>query len=165
MLNPHTFTANIPATIISCLYPIFLFFKTGNPLYFVDVQFEYWEKTGTNIFMIFIDAGKYLFSDFNISCFIDYLLVLFLFIYIFIFMIKNRKEKKYWGMFLYFIFTLIAISSTIKEDPSAVSSIYRYIFCCFPLYFMIKERNINILFLIAITGFVSFMFLLGIHFY
>ena len=53
----------IPATIISCIYPIYLYFKTGNPLYFVDVQFEYWGKIATNIFTVFFKAGKIIFND------------------------------------------------------------------------------------------------------
>ena len=155
----------IPATIISCLYPIYLYIRTGNPLYFVNVQFEYWGKISTNILTLFIDAGKILFNNFNIICFIDYLLVLFLFIYIIVYIIKNRNNKNYWELFVYVIFTLIAISSTIKKDESTVASFYRYIFCAFPLYFMIKEKNLHTCLLIAITGFVSFCFLLGIYFY
>lgn len=155
----------VPATIISCLYPIYLYTRTGNPLYFIEVQFEYWGKISTNIFTLFFDAGKILFSDFNILCFIDYMLVLFLFIYIIVYIFRHRKDKNYWELFTYLVFTLVAISSTIKKDESTVASFYRYIFCCFPVYFMIKEKNLYTCALIAITGFVSFCFLLGIHFY
>lgn len=155
----------IPATIISCLYPIFLYIKTGNPLYFVDVQFEFWGKISTNIFTIVYDVGKFLYKKFYFLGFLDCLLVLGLFIFIISYIVKNRKDKNWWVLFTYVVFTLLAITSTIKKGSSAVASYYRYIFCCFPLYFMIKEKNINTLLLIAVTGFVSFMFLLGIHFY
>ena len=155
----------IPATIISCLYPIYLYMRTGNPLYFVDVQFEYWGKIGTNIIMLFFDAGKILFSNFYMIYILDYLLVLFLFGYIIWYIFKYRKNKNYWEMFIYIIFTLFAISSNIKKSESGVVSFYRYIFCCFPVYFMIKDKIVNTLLLIAITGFVSFCFLLGIYFY
>lgn len=155
----------VPATIISCLYPIYLFIKTGNPLYFVDVQFEYWAKISTNIFTVFIDAAKIIFNDFYLICFLDYLLVLGLFIFIITYIIKHRKDRNYWELFLYFAFTLVAISSTIKKDPSTVASFYRYIFCCFPIYLIIKEKDFNTILMVAITGTVSFMFLLGIHFY
>jgi len=155
----------IPATIISCLYPIFLYIKTGNPLYFVDVQFEFWGKISTNIFTIIFDVAKILSNEFYFIGFLDCLLVLGLFIYIISYIVKHRKDKDYWELFTYIIFTLIAISSTIKKDSSTVASFYRYIFCCFPLYFMIKEKSINTFILIAVTGFVSFMFLLGFHFY
>lgn len=155
----------IPATIISCLYPIFLYFKTGNPLYFVDVQFEYWGKINTNIFTVFIDAAKLIFSEFYILIFLDYLLILGLFIFIITYIIRHRKDKEYWELFTYFIFTLVAISSTIKKDASTIASFYRYIFCCFPLYLMIKKSDLNTILMIAISGAVSFLFLLGVYFY
>lgn len=155
----------IPATIISCLYPIYLYTRTGNPLYFVNVQFDYWGKISTNIITLFIDAGKILFSEFHVIYFIDYLLVLFLFIYIIYYIIKNRNERNYWELFVYILFTLISISSTIKKSESGVVSFYRYIFCSFPMYFMIKEKHSHTFVLIAITGFASFCFLLGLYFY
>lgn len=155
----------VPATIISCLYPTYLYIQTGNPLYFVNVQFDYWGKVGTNILMLFFDAAKILFDNFYMLYIVDYLLVLFLFGYIIWYIIKHRTEKNYWDLFVYLIFTLIAISSNIKKSESGVVSFYRYIFCSFPIYFMIKDKNIYTLLLIAVTGFVSFCFLLGIYFY
>lgn len=155
----------IPATIISCLYPAFLYFKMGNPLYFVDVQFEYWAKISTNIFMVFIDAGRIIFNEFYLINLLDYILVLGLFIFVFIYIIKHRKDKDYWELFMYFVLTLVAISSTIKKDPATIASYYRYIFCCFPLYFMIKQNDFNTILIMAISGFVSVLFLLGVHFF
>ena len=155
----------IPATIISCLYPIYLYIQTGNPLYFVNVQFDFWGKIGTNILMLFFDAGKILFNNFYMLYIVDYLLVLFLFGYIIWYIIKHRQEKNYWELFVYLAFSLIAISSNIKKSESGVVSFYRYIFCSFPIYFMINDKRIYTYLLVAITGFVSFCFLLGIYFY
>lgn len=155
----------IPATIISCLYPIFLYFETGNALYFIDVQFEYWGKMQTNIFTIFIDSAVMLFKDFHIICFLDLILVFCLFIFIFSYIIKHRKDKDYYELFVYLILTLLAISNVIWKGHTSVASLYRYIFGCFPLYFLYKNKSFNVILMIGISGFVSFMFLLGFYFY
>lgn len=155
----------IPATIISCLYPIFLYVETGNPFYFIEVQFEYWGKMQTNIFTIFIDSASMLFKDFHIICFFDLILVFCLFVFIFSYIIKHRKDKDYWELFLYLIFTLLAISNVICKGHTSVASLYRYIFGCFPLYFLFKNKSLNIIMMMGISGFVSFMFLLGFYFY
>jgi len=51
----------IPATIISCLYPIYLYTRTGDLLYFMTVQYTHWGRISTNVFTIFFDVFKYVF--------------------------------------------------------------------------------------------------------
>lgn len=155
----------IPATIISCLYPIYLYIRTGNFLYFTEVQFLYWDRTGTNILMVLFDSFKYLVKDLNYLYALNYILTVFLLIYIVYVIIKNRHEKKYYEIFLYIVFSLIAICSTIRHNGDAVTSYYRYIFGCFPIYFMILPKQKNMLIILFLTTFITTMFLLGVYFY
>lgn len=154
----------IPATIISCLYPIYLYFDTGNPLYFIDAQ-SYWLKVPTNIFMVFFDAIKYM--DFKYSLFFDfnYLLTLCIFIYVYYLMIKNRKEKKYYDIFLYLIFSLISICSIIKAFYDPLASYYRYVFGCFPIYFILERNRCVFYMLLILSIIVATLFLSGTYFF
>jgi len=155
----------IPATVISCLYPIYLYIKTGDFLYFTEVQFLYWSRTNTNILMVLIDSFKYLANDINYFYVLNYILTAFLLIYIIFFIIKNIREKRFYDLFLYMILSLIAICSTIRNTGDAVTSYYRYIFGCFPIYFMILPKKKNIMIMLFLTTFISVIFLMGVYFY
>lgn len=155
----------IPATIISCLYPIYLYIKTGDFLYFMTVQYEYWWRVSTNIFIILFDAFKFTFKAPGFSNVLDYFVVFGLIFYIFIYIFKHRKEKKYYEIFLYIIFSIIAICSTIRHNSFAIASFYRYLFGCFPIYFMFKKNYITFSLMLLYTFLVTIIFLLGIYFF
>lgn len=156
----------IPATIISCLYPIYLYVKTGDFLYFLNVQYTHWGRVNTNIFTIMFDAFKYIFTDgSNFILILEYFIVFGLIIYVFWFIIRHRKEKKYYEIFLYMILSLISICSTIRGNIHALASFYRYIFGCFPIYFMFKKHELSFLLISLLTFFVSIFFLLGVYFF
>jgi len=155
----------IPATIISCLYPIFLYVKTGNFLYFMDTQFIYWGRISTNIFTILFDAFKIILNKVHFLFIFDYILVFFLIGYVIYVIIKNIKEKKYYEIFLYIILSFIIMCSTIRGGKNPLASFYRYIFGCFPIYFMIKKNDFILMLIIFFSCFITFIFLMGIHFY
>ena len=155
----------IPATIISCLYPIYLYMETGDLLYFTEVQFLYWNRVSTNIFMILIDSFRYLNMNFNFLYGLNYVLTAGLVIYIIYVIIKNWCDKKYYEIYLYMIFSLIAICSTIRHTGDAVTSYYRYIFGCFPIYFMILPKQKNLFVILFLTIFITMGFLMGVYFY
>ena len=155
----------IPATIISCLYPIYLYIKTGDFLYFMTVQYEFWWRISTNIFTILFDVFKLTFKLPVFMHIVDYFIVFGLFFYIFYYIFKHRKEKKYYEIFLYIIFSIIAICSTIRDNGYAIASFYRYLFGCFPIYFMIKKNYITLSLMLVYSFFVTILFLLGVYFF
>lgn len=160
----NLFITYIPATIISCIYPIYLYFKKGNFLYFINAQ-SYWDKISSNIFTVFIEAFKLIEWHSRYICILNYFFTLILFIYIIYIVIKNRKETKYYEIFLYMILTLVAISFSIKGNYDALASYYRYIFGCFSIYFMISRKNSFIITMCYITVTITTLFLTGCYFY
>ena len=61
----------IPATIISCIYPIYLQIVTGNWKLFNDIQFEWWSAEKSNIFKtILLDIIRYLETRDNYELFL-----------------------------------------------------------------------------------------------
>ena len=153
----------IPATIISCLYPIYSYYQKGNFFYFIEVQ-KFWYKVGSNIFTVFIDSFKLLNFNYYI-CIFNYFLTLILFIYIIYTIIKNRKEKKYYEIYLYMILSLISICSKIKGNYDPLTSYYRYIFGCFTIYFLLSRKDRIIIIISSLTIFISILFLVGYYFY
>ena len=154
----------IPATIISCLYPIYLYLKVGNPLYFIDTQ-AYWLKVHSNIFRVLFDTfrlidwhGPFIFI-FNIF------LTIFIFGYVIYIMIKKRNEKKYYDIFVYMIFSMISICSLVKNYSDPLTSYYRYIFGCFPIYFIMDKRPSIVIIVILLSMFVTTLFLSGTYFF
>lgn len=155
----------IPASIISLLYPIFLYVKTGDFLYFSSVQFLHWNRVSTNIFMIVYDAIKALINDFRAFYLINTILTILLFGYVIYLVIENRKEKKYYDMFLYLIFSILIICSTIRANGDAMASFYRYLYGCFPIYFLLPKNEKIIVLNIFLTAFITSVFLMGYYFY
>lgn len=155
----------IPATIISCLYPIYLYLKTNNPLYFIDVQFDYWWRVNTNIFKIMFDSFKLLLSNPNIFFVFNFLLTFALIGYIIYLIFKGKKQKNYYDMYLYMLLTIISICSTIRGNPDATASFYRYIYGCFPIYFLIPHKKWCYNTQIFLSTCITIIFLAGIYFY
>lgn len=155
----------IPATIISCLYPIYLYIRTGNFLYFMTVQYEYWLRVSTNIFTILVDVFKLTFKKPVFILVVDYFIVFGLIFYIFYYILKHRKDKKYYEIFLYIIFSIVVICSTIRNNDFAIASFYRYLFGCFPIYFMFKKNYLTFSLMLMYTFFITIVFLLGVYFF
>lgn len=153
------------ATILSCLYPIFLYTKTKNFLYFTKVQFDYWERTNTNIFTIFFDSIKYLVQEPLFLYVINFILTFSLIGFIIYKIIKNRKDKIYWDMYLYTILTILLMTSTIRNYADSTTSFYRYMFACFPIYFFFKNKYMSIYIITGLTFVISLIYLCGFYFF
>lgn len=154
----------VPATIISCIYPIFLYFKTGNPFKFIEVQ-NYWLKESSNIFRILYDVVVKTINDFGIFWAVNSVLTIVIVVAFTKYMIKNRKEESYYGLFTYFLLTIIMICFTIKGNGDPLTSYYRYIFACFPVYFMIGDKPINYILITFFSIIVANLFVLNIYFF
>ena len=155
----------VPATIISCMYPIYLYIKTGNLFYFITAQYEHWGRIRTNIFTILFDVFKLVFKKPSFIYVVEYIVVFGLIIYVFYFIFKHKNEKKYYEIFIYIIFSVIAICSTIRNNFQAIASFYRYLFACFPIYFMFRKNFVNFSLILLYSFFVTIVFLLGIYFF
>lgn len=161
----NVFITYIPATIISCIYPIYLYFRTKRLFAFVDVEYTYWGRMHTNVFRILYDATKLLIQDMKPIYLLNYIITLLLIGYAVYLLIKGRKNKNYYDMYLYMIFTILIMCSSIRQNGDVFASFYRYIFGCFPLYFMLPRNKYVVMFLCYFTAFISSFFLLNVYFY
>lgn len=157
--------AYIPATIISCLYPIYLYIKTGNLFYFVDVQYKFWARKTTSIITIFFDSLKLLLKSPNVLYILNFVLTFAIIFSILYLIYKNRNKTIYYDMFLYALLTIISICSTIRFSSDATTSFYRYIYACFPIYFILPHRKWIKNAHIILTACITAIFLLGIYFF
>lgn len=144
----------IPATIISLLYPVYLYIKTGNLFYFIDVQYIYWFRKKSNFIkalyiefdMLFksTDAILIMLKILNICLllFSIYLIIKVIFSFI-----KN-KQKGYITLIVYVILCFISAFSTMRSDGInfPTCSIYRYFLGMFPIYLMDMNLNENDIF-------------------
>lgn len=161
----NVFITYIPATIISCIYPIYLYFRTKRLFAFVDVEYTYWGRIHTNIFRILYDATYGLIHDMHPIYLLNYIITFFLIGYVIYLIIKGRKNKKQYDIYLYMIFTILIMCSSIRANGDAVTSFYRYIFGCFPIYFMLPRNRYVAMCLCYFTAFISTFFLLNMYFY
>lgn len=143
----------IPATIISCFYPFYLFIKTSNWKIFVDVQYLNWDAEQSNIFRtIKNDIISFIYQD----TYGKYLIFLtyFTLILLLIVFIKYKNIDK--ELILYTFLTIVITFSTCKIlyleasfPPS--TSYFRYFLSCFPLYIALskyKQKYIRLIFVI-----------------
>lgn len=126
----------IPATIISCLYPLYLYVKTNNWKYFVDVQYKYWDAKKSNIFKVLFEDVK---SFFIQDIYGKYLILLTYVALILLLLVFIKYKKVENVLILYTLFTILITFSTCKNlyleasfPPS--TSYFRYFLSCFPLY-------------------------------
>lgn len=147
---PNIIKMYIPATLISLLYPVFLYFKVGNWHYFVDVQYIFWGRIKTNLFeSILRDVSNI--SDLHILFFYTYV-SLIICVYIVFMAIKNKENLV---LIVYLLLTIITIFSTSREiDSLSSASFYRYIFGCGSVYLLLNQR-INFKIIIILTAFMS----------
>ena len=143
----------IPATIISCLYPIYLYIHTGEWNKFITVQTTEWARTKSNfIYIIITDIKKFITSDFIIIKLII-VIILATLIYSFILIIKNiieiikNKDISKLELILYLAISFIAICSSMRSQyvptPSSVS-MHRYITGTFSIYLLLPQNAKNL---------------------
>lgn len=143
----------IPATIISCLYPLYLQLKFGDWKLFMTSQYEYWNKVKTfNIFEPLIYDLKLFFSKTDFFSFYVILTIIFTFTTLFIvlyFLFHSIKVERFQKieLILFLCGTLIICLTTYKVYPTdaATCSFYRYIFGIFSIYLLPHKLNKKIL--------------------
>lgn len=142
-----------PATIISCLYPFYLQLRLGNWKYFVDVQYDYWWKEKSNIFIvIFREIAMFNsseFSNYNISLKIETILqslfaflVLILCIYAIVSTIKNKKFNVRKELLIYLVLTIYVCYSVNRNWGSPSTSYFRYLLASISIYLMIDNEKV-----------------------
>lgn len=134
---PNVVKMYIPATIISCLYPIYLYFETGSFFMFAKVQTEVWNHVKSNIFtsiyyaikLSFEYTGEYRWLNIADLAFFTFFLILLIYS-----IVKYRKNKNVYDLLLYAALTIIAVCSTSVNDTAigvgAMVSYYRYLYGC-----------------------------------
>lgn len=135
----------IPATFISIVYPIYLYIKKGDFLYFLNVQFSEWYRVKSNIFSMLIEDFKLIFNNETIILLstINLMILFIVLFYTIIFFVKSiaNKEEDSLILGLYTLFCFISCFSTMRVDGGTMAScsIYRYLLSLFPLYIYRKN--------------------------
>lgn len=126
----------VPATLISCMYPLFLYSKLGNWHYFIDVQYEYWDRAKSNFVVIVLKDFQM--ATVNPITFIFTYISLVICIYI---IYQAIREGGNHDLILYAIFSFLAIYTTYRVSdynlPS--TSFYRYFYGLFPIYLLTNK--------------------------
>lgn len=164
----NLFKMYIPATIISCLYPIYLQIKLNNWKFFVDIQYEYWEKEKCNLISLFFkwDYIKNATYPFMRPIYLfDYIMSLVLIVLIIALIIYKIKDEKYFDIILYMGLTILMITSTCKNLNCPTVSYYRYLFGCYALIFLLPQKKYIVNIFKAISIIISCVLLCNIWFF
>lgn len=159
----------IPATIISCLYPTYLYFLTGNWTCFVDVQYEYWARVKGNFIKVLLFDIVRLTETTRIEVFLMIVLTylsLILVIWLMLCSLLNERLKKI-DLMIIIIVSLILMFSTyrVAKISAGSTSFFRYIYGLMPIYLLLDDDLSETLILImlgmntVIFGLVTFLFL------
>lgn len=151
----------VPATIISCLYPLYLHINFGNWKLFVDVQFEMWNRVPTNPIRLFLTQIDTVFNPnhydslktqlvesqypiidiYRFNEVVTWIIGLMV-IGAMIFMIKkNAKDVNMLVMVSYVILSMYCFNTTIRCDccNAPTASYFRYYLSLFPIYLSISK--------------------------
>lgn len=140
----------IPATIISCLYPAYLYIHTGQWNRFMTIQSEKWGRVNSNFFtLIATDLNKLISSDFIIIKLVI-VIILTMLIFMFVLIITNiikliKKDcNSDFELILYLLLSFMAICSSMRSKnvptPSSVS-MHRYVAGTFSIYLLLPKNQ------------------------
>lgn len=151
----------IPATIISCLYPIYLQFLTGNWRCFIDVQYQLWGRDKGNIIKVLLFDIFRLSETTRIEVFIMIILTyisLILAIGFILCSLLNEKGRKL-DLILITIISILVIFSTYRnvEISAGSTSFFRYIYGLMPMYLLLDD-NLSETLVSVILGLNTFIF-------
>lgn len=159
----------IPATIISCLYPIYLQLKVGSWRYFIDVQYEYWGRVKGNFFeVIAFDIRRLLeTTNFEVFCMIVLTFISLIVVLILITSDLMKNKLKNLDLILILLVSLITMFSTYRDIgiSAGSTSFFRYIYALVPMYLLIDDKTdkpikkILLILSILLFAFITFMFL------
>lgn len=125
------FRFGLPASVIGGLYPLYLQVKLGNWHYFVDVQYGYWNRVGSNMFSVIRQDFSRL--DENL------ITVLFTYSALAVCIWIGYNAFRAGGnpiLIVYLLLTILAVFSTAREEGAASISFYRYLFGCSSLFLL-----------------------------
>lgn len=153
----------IPATIISCMYPVYLQIMFGNWKLFMDCQYEYWARMKTNPleelwiqFQVIFYNGTDMYAIYRVNEIVTLIVVAFMIYgaYCCIIACRNMTCNRVNAMvmLLYLFFSLVAINASIRIpfDSAPTTSFYRYYYSLFPVYLFtvfMKERVKDVIFI------------------
>lgn len=154
------------ATILSLLYPIYLFITGVGAFKFLDVQYTEWYKVKCFPFQVFVEDIKFLSTTSqdgyrlfaNVLIFVINWFVIFLFLS-FIIRAIVKKDKNIWIVIACIMFMLVVLGNmqiNICNLPSF--SFYRYFLSNILFLFLIDVKNKTIRNIIIIAfGYLSFI--------
>ncbi len=150
------------AIVIGCVYPVYLYIKTGSFLTFVTVQGDIWYRVFTTPIHAFIWDIKVILNH-NGYWFCILVSAFNWFSYIFGMVIGFKFIKKDLFLGLYTLLSVLFLSFSFRNaeawEALASPSLYRYIFGIFALYLYPYKNKHNILLItFCIMGFASVWF-------
>jgi Gpi18-like mannosyltransferase len=155
---------------IGMIYPIYLFIKTGDFLYFSSIQFDFWHRANGYVIFTIINDLKYLIHYCSGADIYIFTLNWLFFLISIILGIKIYKKDKISSIYLITSTIFCALTYRVYKDSNSVLpsiSLFRYIFTLFPIYLYIpsiKIKNINVRVLLYVLYFtLSFINIIGIY--
>ncbi len=173
----------IPATLLSCMYPVYLQLAFGNWKLFMDCQYEYWERIKTNPVEEFVIQLQLIFyggTDLHLVYRVNEivtLIVVGIILYEAFCCVKACLRREYNAadamvMLGYMVFAMYAINTSIRKpfEHAPTTSFYRYYYSLFPVYLFtdfLKEREKDIIFICSfvITLLATVLYSIGYFFY
>lgn len=153
----------IPATILSCLYPLYLQIKAGSWKIFVTAAYDWWNVSPSNLFKtIHLDLKSFAYQD----LYGKYLISLSFITLAMLCMVFVKYKEIDMALVLYSLFTILSMYSSTKNlaldaplPPS--TSFFRYLLACFPMYTALskfKQQKFIIYILVILNILISFNF-------
>lgn len=172
-----------PATLLSCMYPVYLQIVAGNWKLFIDCQYEYWNRIKTNpieelmiqLRLIFY-KGTDLHFVYRLNEVVTLIVVCFMLFEIYACLRTCRHGEcnrvNAMVMVMYMVFSMYAINASIRIpfEHAPTTSFYRYYYSLFPMYILttfFKEREKDIFFIgsLVITLLATVLYSIGYFFY
>ena len=127
------------ATILASIYPIYNFLTMKSFIYFAQVQNTLWNRSSVLPFMsIYRDISRWnLYKPSSKVMIVLNIISLIVLIY---FLIKNIRNKDNLLLNMYLVFGILApLTSSYHNSQPGTTSMIRFIFALFPLYFYFPE--------------------------
>lgn len=131
----------LTSLMIGMIYPIYLYLKTGDFLYFYSTQSLYWSKKSGYLIFTFLADIKVLINHFSLSDFVFFLENWFIFgiaIYVGIKVIKKDLLSSVYILVSLFAFTLVYRDPLVWQSLPSIS-LFRYVLSLFPLFIYLPD--------------------------
>lgn len=131
---------SIPSISIGSIYPLYLWITTGDIFKFATAQSE-WGRSSFTPWLAIIRDIKFLFSGSGQEIAIVLNIVVLIFALYLVF--KNIKKEPILSVFILLGSILPLFAPATMGNLPSTTSLFRYIFGMFPIYFFILNMNIN----------------------